>query len=91
MLWGVERLQHAIWNDPGQLNEKRAIESRYPRKPSKRNVALKVVKKSNLKRGDKDVVISEVNILKRLNHRNVVRLHLALCMALRLPLEGSLM
>ncbi|KAL5534931.1 CMK2_3 [Sanghuangporus sanghuang] len=65
----------AIWHDPGQLNEKRTLERRYPRKPSKRDVALKVVKKSNLKRGDKDIVISEVNVLKRVNHKNVMQFY----------------
>ncbi|KAL5518367.1 CMK2_3 [Sanghuangporus vaninii] len=65
----------AVWHDPGQLGEKRSLERRYPRKPSRRDVALKVVKKSNLKRGDKDVVISEVNILKRLNHKNVMQFY----------------
>ncbi|KAL5534859.1 hypothetical protein ACEPAG_1324 [Sanghuangporus baumii] len=69
------KVLYAIWHDPGQLNEERALERRYPRKPSKRDAALKVVKKSNLKRGDKNVVISEVNILKRLNHKNVMQFY----------------
>ncbi|KAL5495888.1 CMK2_1 [Sanghuangporus weigelae] len=69
------KVLYAIWHDPGQLNERQALERRYPRKPSKRDVALKVVKKSNLRRGDKNVVISEVNILKRLNHNNVMQFY----------------
>lgn len=35
-------------------------------------VALKIVKKATLKREDKDIVTFEVNILRKLNHRNVV-------------------
>ncbi|EJD04612.1 kinase-like protein [Fomitiporia mediterranea MF3/22] len=48
---------------------------RYPQKPGKRDVALKVVKKSVLKRADKDIVTFECNILSKLNHMNIVRFY----------------
>ena len=48
----------------------------------KRDVALKVVKKSTVKSLSRDVIALEVDILRDLNHRNVVRiLHTSLAFA----------
>ncbi|PAV21586.1 Pkinase-domain-containing [Pyrrhoderma noxium] len=77
------KVMHATWYDPNHsslsLSGKRGAQSTHPHSTktatAKRDVALKIIKKSTLKKLDKDIVMFEVNILRRLKHRNVVHFH----------------
>ncbi|THH04332.1 hypothetical protein EW145_g5608 [Phellinidium pouzarii] len=66
------RVMHATWYVP---DDESRYNGRASGKPSKKDVALKVVKKSVLKKEEKNMILFEVNILRRLNHTNVVRFY----------------
>ncbi|KAI5119217.1 hypothetical protein M0805_007728 [Coniferiporia weirii] len=74
------RVMHARWYDPdtsdsGDADSEGRSVARVCKKPVRKDVALKVVKKSILKKVEKDIVLFEVDILRKLNHKNVVKFY----------------
>ncbi|KAH8111165.1 kinase-like domain-containing protein [Phellopilus nigrolimitatus] len=69
------RVMLATWYDPNDSNAESRSLGCTNVKSIKKDVALKIVKKSILKKLEKDIVAFEVNILQRLNHQNVVKFY----------------